>query len=157
MSSEPAEPGLHVFFCNEKPSDDIHFIFSREGGEEAPMVMGRLHDYPPKTIAEVAPNGIDYELARLYYDIAGTAIAALTKLVPVTQILFGSDNPFLPLKEAARRMKALGLSPAELRATGRTGRCAPAKLASYVAHGRRVARIFTTRSQESVFCGCPYR
>jgi 6-methylsalicylate decarboxylase len=87
------------------------------------MVMGRLHDYAPKNIAEIAPNGIDDELARLYYDIAGTAyppaIAALTKLVPVTQILFGSDNPFVPLQETARHIKDLGLSAAELRAIGR--------------------------------------
>jgi hypothetical protein len=101
---------------------EIRFIFSHGGGD-VPMVMGRLHDYAPKNIAEVAPDGIDYELARLYYDIAGTAyppaIAALTKLVPVTQILFGSDNPFVPLKETARRMRELGLSAAELRAIGR--------------------------------------
>jgi hypothetical protein len=90
---------------------------------DVPMVMGRLHDYAPKNVAETAPDGIDYELARLYYDIAGTAyppaIAALKKLVPVTQILFGSDNPFVPLQETARRMKKLGLSAAELRAIGR--------------------------------------
>jgi 6-methylsalicylate decarboxylase len=101
---------------------DIRFIFSHGGGD-VPMVMGRLHDYAPKNIAETAPNGIDYELARLYYDIAGTAyppaIAALTKLVPVTQILFGSDNPFVPLQETARRMNELGLSTAEIRAIGR--------------------------------------
>jgi predicted TIM-barrel fold metal-dependent hydrolase len=87
------------------------------------MVMCRLHDYAPKNIAETAPDGIDYELGRLYYDIAGTAyppaVAALTKLVPVSQILFGSDNPFVPLQETARRMKELGLSAAELRAIGR--------------------------------------
>jgi predicted TIM-barrel fold metal-dependent hydrolase len=101
---------------------EIRFIFSHGGGD-VPMVMGRLHDYAPKNIAETAPDGIDYELARLYYDIAGTAyppaIAALTKLVPVSQILFGSDNPFVPLQETARRMKELGLSAAELRAIGR--------------------------------------
>jgi predicted TIM-barrel fold metal-dependent hydrolase len=33
--------------------------------------------------------------------------------------LFGGDNPFVPLQETARRMKALGLSAAELRAIGR--------------------------------------
>jgi hypothetical protein len=40
---------------------------------------------------------LEYELRRLNYDIAGTvfrpAIAALTSLVPATQILFGSDSP----------------------------------------------------------------
>jgi 6-methylsalicylate decarboxylase len=101
---------------------DIRFIFSHGGGD-VPMVMGRLHDYAPKNIAELAPDGIDYELARLYYDIAGTAyppaIAALMKLVPVSQILFGSDNPFVPLKETARRMRELDLSAAARRAIGR--------------------------------------
>jgi len=94
---------------------DIRFIFSHGGGD-VPMVMGRMYDYAPKNIAEKAPNGIEYELKRLYYDIAGTAyrpaIAALTKLVPMKQILFGSDNPFVPLKETAQRMQnSISLPP----------------------------------------------
>jgi 6-methylsalicylate decarboxylase len=101
---------------------DIRFIFSHGGGD-VPMVMGRMHDYAPKNIAEKAPNGIEYELRRLYYDIAGTAyppaIAALTKLVPVKQILFGSDNPFVPLRETAQRMTELGFSATDLQAIGR--------------------------------------
>jgi len=79
---------------------DIRFIFAHAGGN-VPMLLGRMHQYGPKDIAEKAPNGIEFELKRLYYDIAGTAyrpaIAALTGLVPTTQILFGSDNPFVPL------------------------------------------------------------
>ena len=35
------------------------------------MVLGRMHQYGPKGIAEKAPNGIEYELKRLYYDVAG--------------------------------------------------------------------------------------
>ena len=76
---------------------DIRFIFSHAGGD-VPMVVGRMQQYAPKSVAEKAPNGIEYELKRHYYDIAGTAygpaIAALKSLVPTTQILFGSDNPF---------------------------------------------------------------
>ena len=101
---------------------DIRFIFSHGGGD-VPMVIGRMYDYAPKNIAEKAPHGIEYELTRLYYDIAGTAyrpaIAALTKLVSVKQILFGSDNPFVPLRETAERMTELGLSAADLQAIGR--------------------------------------
>src|SRR5258705_7250 len=74
---------------------DIRFIFAHAGGN-VPMLLGRMHQYGPKNIAEKAPNGIEYELKRHYYDIAGTAyrpaIAALKSLVPTTQILFGSDN-----------------------------------------------------------------
>jgi predicted TIM-barrel fold metal-dependent hydrolase len=101
---------------------DIQFIFTHAGGN-VPMVLGRMHQYAPKNIAEKAPNGIDYELKRLYYDIAGTAyrpaIAALTSLVPTTQILFGSDNPFVPLAETAEGLTQLGFSEADLQRIGR--------------------------------------
>ena len=101
---------------------DIRFIFTHAGGN-VPMLLGRMHQYGPKNIAEKAPNGIEYELKRLHYDIAGTAyrpaIAALTSLVPATQILFGSDNPFVPLADTAEGMKQLGFSAENLLQIGR--------------------------------------
>lgn len=101
---------------------DIRFIFTHAGGS-VPMVFGRMHQYAPKNIAEKVPNGIEYELKRLHYDIAGTAyrpaIAALTSLVPTTQILFGSDNPFVPLAETTEGMLQLGFSADDLRLIGR--------------------------------------
>lgn len=96
---------------------DIRFIFTHAGGS-VPMLVGRMHQYGPKNIAERAPNGIEYELNRLYYDIAGTAygpaISALTAMVPTTQILFGSDNPFVPLAETAEGIMQLGFSGDDL-------------------------------------------
>ena len=101
---------------------DIRFIFTHAGGS-VPMVLGRMHQYANKNIAEKAPNGIEYELKRLHYDIAGTAyrpaIAALTNLVPTTQILFGSGNPFIPLAETTEGMMQLGFSADDLRLVGR--------------------------------------
>jgi 6-methylsalicylate decarboxylase len=101
---------------------DIRFIFTHAGGN-VPMLLGRMHQYGPKNIAEKAPNGIECELKRLYYDIAGTAyrpaIAALTSLVPTTQILFGSDNPFVPLAETADGIMQLGFSAEDLARIGR--------------------------------------
>jgi predicted TIM-barrel fold metal-dependent hydrolase len=101
---------------------DIRFIFTHAGGN-VPMVLGRMHRYAPKNIAEKIPNGIEYELKRLYYDIAGTAyqpaIAALTNLVPTTQILFGSDTPFVPLALTATGMTQLGFSAGDLQRIGR--------------------------------------
>jgi len=86
------------------------------------MVAGRMHDYASKDIAEKAPNGIDYELKRLYYDIAGTAyrpaIAALISLVPITHILFGSDYPMIPLAETAEGMMQVGFSAADRQLIG---------------------------------------
>ena len=46
---------------------DIRFIFTHAGGN-VPMLLGRMHQYGPKDIAEKAPNGIEYELKRHYYD-----------------------------------------------------------------------------------------
>ena len=96
---------------------DIRFIFTHAGGN-VPMLLGRMHQYGPKNIGEKAPNGIEHELKRLYYDIAGTAyrpaIAALTSLVPTTQILFGSDNPFVPLAETAEGVMQLDFSADDL-------------------------------------------
>ena len=101
---------------------DIRFIFTHAGGD-VPMIYGRMQQYAPKNIAEKAPHGIEYELKRLNYDIAGTtygpAIAALTRLVPATHILFGSDNPFVPLSKTAEGMRRVGFSPADLRRVGR--------------------------------------
>jgi predicted TIM-barrel fold metal-dependent hydrolase len=97
---------------------DIRFIFPHAGGS-LPMMVVRMHQYAAKNIAEKVPNGIEYELRRLHYDIAGTAyrpaIAALTNFVPTTQIMFGSDNPFIPLAETAEGVMQLGLSGDDLR------------------------------------------
>jgi predicted TIM-barrel fold metal-dependent hydrolase len=82
------------------------------------MVVDRMRQYAtvgsgPKTL-----EGIEDELRRLYFDIAGTAyppaVAALTRLVPTTQILFGSDNPFVPLAETAEGAMKLGFSERDL-------------------------------------------
>jgi 6-methylsalicylate decarboxylase len=88
-----------------------------------PMVATRLTHYGPKDLAEKLPQGVDYELKRLYYDIAVSgyrpAIAALTGLIPLSQILFGSDFPYRALGETADTMPQLGLSEADLEMVGR--------------------------------------
>jgi 6-methylsalicylate decarboxylase len=102
--------------------EDVRFIFSHAGGT-VPMMVNRMHQYASKDIAEKLPNGIEYELKRLHYDIAGTAyrpaIAALTGLVATSQILFGSDNPFIPLADTAEGLNHLDFSAADLRRIGR--------------------------------------
>ena len=101
---------------------DIRFIFTHAGGT-VPMVADRMQQYGPKSFTEKGPHAVEDELKRLHYDIAGTAfapaIAALKALVPTTQILFGSDNPFVPLGLTANGFEQLGLSAADLQAIGR--------------------------------------
>jgi 6-methylsalicylate decarboxylase len=101
---------------------DIRFIFCHAGGT-MPMVATRMTQYGPKNLAEVLPQGVEYELKRLYYDIAVSgyrpAVAALTGLIPMSQILYGSDFPYRPLGESADTMGQLGLSENDLDAIGR--------------------------------------
>jgi len=78
---------------------------------------------PAEEPCRAGPNGIDYELRKLYYDVAATAVrpamAALTSLVPTSQILLGTDNPYVPAENTVRALRQLGFSAAELRAIGR--------------------------------------
>lgn len=101
---------------------DIRFIFCHAGGS-VPVVAARMTQYGPKDIIEKLPNGVDYELKRLYYDIAVSghrpAVAALTSFIPMSQILFGSDFPYRALDETADTVAQLGLSAADLQAIGR--------------------------------------
>ena len=46
------------------------------------------------------PNGVKQELSRLYPDVVGVttpgALAAVLDIVPMSQLLFGTDYPFWP-------------------------------------------------------------
>jgi predicted TIM-barrel fold metal-dependent hydrolase len=105
-------------------SRDIRFIFSHAGGT-VPMLAGRIARLGGALpdLAEKLPNGVDYELQRLHYEIANSAnppaIAALTSFVPTSQILFGSDYPYVPIGATAVGMTELGLSADALQAIGR--------------------------------------
>ena len=64
-----------------------------------------------------APDGIFGELRRLRYDTANAtaapAMAALLKLVPVSQITYGSDYPYFPLDQITN-LRRLGLTQEQL-------------------------------------------
>jgi predicted TIM-barrel fold metal-dependent hydrolase len=103
---------------------DIRWLLSHAGGA-VPMLAGRIRAFGErsKNDRSYAPNGIEYELQRLYYDTAnGThpaAFAALTTLVPDTQILYGSDYPYFQIGEQVDSLRAMGLSAAKLQAIER--------------------------------------
>ena len=96
---------------------DIKFIFTHAGGN-MPMIVGRMKQYGPANLSTLAPHGIEHELKKHYYDLAGTAnrpaVSAITSIVPITQILMGSDNPYIPLRETAEGIKTLGFSADDL-------------------------------------------
>ncbi len=104
----------------------IRFIFSHGGGT-LPMLAMRLVGIvgrpPMKHIAARMPNGPMEELRKLYYDTANAAnevsMAALSKLVPMSQILFGSDYPYWPIAWDLEALLGLGLARADLAAIER--------------------------------------
>jgi predicted TIM-barrel fold metal-dependent hydrolase len=78
---------------------NIKWVFSHSGGA-VPMFAGRwknllAHD----DVSKVAPDGIDAEFARLYYETANAnsppTMAALLKFAPLSQVMFGSDHPYV--------------------------------------------------------------
>ena len=78
---------------------DIKFIFSHAGGT-MPFLIERYVRLPllSKSAAAKTPEGVMPLLQRFHYDTAQVAnpaaMAALTKVVPTSQILFGTDFPF---------------------------------------------------------------
>ncbi|HKA79270.1 MAG TPA: amidohydrolase family protein [Xanthobacteraceae bacterium] len=102
---------------------DIRFIFSHAGGT-LPMVAGRIEHYSSlPAFKDKVPNGFDYELKRLYYEIANAAyrpsIAAITSMVPTSQIMFGSDFPLVAIDDTANGLRNLGLPAADVQAIAR--------------------------------------
>lgn len=78
---------------------NIKWVFSHSGGA-VPMFSGRWKNLlAHEDLSKVAPNGIDAEFARLYYETANASspptMAALLKFAPLSQVLFGSDHPYV--------------------------------------------------------------
>jgi predicted TIM-barrel fold metal-dependent hydrolase len=101
---------------------DIKWLFSHAGGT-IPMMAGRINSFygARPNLKEFAPDGIEGEFKRLYYDTANAtsapAMAALMKLVPVSQITYGSDYPYFPLDQITN-LRQLGLTQEQLQAIG---------------------------------------
>jgi predicted TIM-barrel fold metal-dependent hydrolase len=98
---------------------NIRWIFSHGGGT-VPFLADRLVRAPlvNKALAQHVPNGVMAELARFHYDVAQigpSALAALTHLVPISRILWGTDFPFRSGSDYVEALSTYGFSPEELR------------------------------------------
>ena len=102
---------------------NIRWIFSHGGGT-TPFLADRLvrAHLVNKALAQHVPDGVMAELTRFHYDVAqigDAALAALTRLVPVSQILWGTDFPFRNGSDYVEALNAFGFSEADLRAIDR--------------------------------------
>jgi predicted TIM-barrel fold metal-dependent hydrolase len=99
---------------------DVKWIFSHDGGT-IPVLAGRINSLSSfQGNAKSLPNGIDYELKRLYYETANSAypgtMAALLDYVPIGQVLFGTDFPYVSVTENVTGIHNCGLTSAQLAA-----------------------------------------
>jgi predicted TIM-barrel fold metal-dependent hydrolase len=103
---------------------DVTFIFSHGGGT-LPFLTERFVRLPliNKNLAARVPNGVEHELERFYYDTAQAAhpyaLASLTRLVPTSQIVFGTDYPYRTAADHVNGLTAYGFTPTDLMAIDR--------------------------------------
>jgi predicted TIM-barrel fold metal-dependent hydrolase len=108
---------------------DIRWIFSHAGGT-MPFLLERFlfqADAQSKTPegAKKIPHGVLYELKRLHFETAQSAnpyaMGPLTRLVPNTQICFGTDFPYRAMADNVSGLAGCGLfSPRDLEQIERT-------------------------------------
>jgi predicted TIM-barrel fold metal-dependent hydrolase len=101
---------------------DINWIFCHAGAA-VPLLANRVKSLAKiqvRNAAETLPDGVDFELRRLYYETANAAfapnMAALLKYVPISQVIFGTDYPYVTVEENVGDLLKVGLSAAELKA-----------------------------------------
>jgi 6-methylsalicylate decarboxylase len=91
---------------------DVKVIFSHAGGT-MPYLMERFNFLTRTQYAKQLPNGFAAEAAKFYYDTAQAfspaAMSALKKIVPVSQIVFGTDYPFRTSAEHVVGLKECGV------------------------------------------------
>ena len=101
---------------------NVKLIFVHSGGT-LPVLSGRINDRFPKDRMDRVPNGVMYELKRLYYEVAhatyAVPLAALTRFVPASQILFGTDYPAEAMATTTEPLVQFGLSSKDLQAINR--------------------------------------
>jgi predicted TIM-barrel fold metal-dependent hydrolase len=110
-----------VFSGSSVKYSDLRFVFSHAGGT-MPFLNERLINLAKTPqYATQLPRGFLAEAGRFYYDTAqasnAAAMGALRKVVPVSQIVFGTDYPYRTSAEHVKQLKECGVFNArELRA-----------------------------------------
>ena len=98
---------------------NVRWIFSHGGGALG-MVANRLAGLAKNRPELAVPNGVKAELGKLYLDVVGVttpgALAAILDIVPMSQLLFGTDFPFWKPEETIHGLAGLKLSPTDLAA-----------------------------------------
>jgi 6-methylsalicylate decarboxylase len=109
---------------------DIKWLFSHAGGT-IPMLAGRIESFIDRAgnRDRFAPDGVEAEFRRLFYDTANAthpaSMAALTTLIPLSQITYGSDYPYFPLNQIENLRRTLSVQDLAAISSGNAMRLVP--------------------------------
>jgi 6-methylsalicylate decarboxylase len=103
---------------------NVRMIFSHAGGTMPFLIERFVSLAKTPRFAPQLPQGFLAEARKFYYDTAQTsnaaAMAALLKVVPLSQIVFGTDFPFRTAADHVKGLKECGLfNPKDLRGIDR--------------------------------------
>jgi len=101
---------------------DIRFIFSHGGGT-LPFLIGRFERLAEERKDAFLPHGVAPEARKFYYEVAQAnhpgALAALLKLAPISNVLYGSDYPLRPVSQVTAGVDKYEFTAAQRRALER--------------------------------------
>jgi predicted TIM-barrel fold metal-dependent hydrolase len=124
---EPAPPIIEFLFDTTRAITDLLYsgTFARcpniswiflHGGGTLPFLADRIGMWARAKKTDAAlmariPNGVEYELKRLYLDVCSmcnpVSMGAILKFVPSNQLMFGSDAPFFSIASALEEFDAV--------------------------------------------------
>jgi len=114
-----------IFSGTSQRCRDINWIFSHGGGSITSMTerfVVQIVSFPPYKARGFTGESVGADLRRFYYDTAQAAnpvaMASLTKMVPISQIVFGTDYPYRTGEEHVKGLTEI-FSGADLRAIDR--------------------------------------
>ena len=103
---------------------NLKLIFSHAGGTMPALIERFVLLSRQPNMAKVTPNGVLPQLGRFYYDVAQAAnpeaLNPLMKVVPESQVVFGTDFPYRTSLEHVTGLVGCDFSNAQLMAIGRT-------------------------------------
>ena len=96
---------------------NVRFIFTNAGGT-VPELAARIATTSQRLgsdFEKLVPHGAEYELKRLYYEVSNAtgpaSLAALAAFVPLSQVVFGTDYPFVPIEATVQGVDAFWAEP----------------------------------------------
>ena len=99
---------------------DIKVIFSHAGGTMPFLIERFEYQATLGTFPKMLPDGVHPALRHFFYDTAQAsnpaAMGALMRLVPASQVLFGTDYPYRTCEGQVRNLASLDLPPEDLAA-----------------------------------------